>query len=160
MKPAAALRAPPSIPLMPTCSTAVSSPQSTPVPPQNQAHSSFETPHSTRQISYPATPGSPASTAGSVDSFATLDLSTSSGITPDVSCMTVLKGEGGHVKYHSLLLMMIFPRMGLQRKRRNGRSRKILKNGDTKNSCLEKQQNIGRMEKGGSLNVLVKEGRD
>ena len=48
MKPAAALGAPPSIPLMPTCSTPVSSPQSTPVPPQSQADSSFENPHSNR----------------------------------------------------------------------------------------------------------------
>ena len=48
MKPAAALGAPPSIHVMPTCSTPVSSPQSTQVPPQSQAHSSFETPHSTR----------------------------------------------------------------------------------------------------------------
>ena len=89
MKPAAALGAPPSIHVMPTCSTPVSSPQSTPVPPQSQAHSSFETPHSTRRISYPTTPGNPASTAGSVEKFPTLDLSTTSGLTPDVSCMTV-----------------------------------------------------------------------
>ena len=93
MKPAAALGAPPSIHVTPTCSTPLSSPQSTPVPPQSQAHSSFETPHSTRRISYPTTPGSPASTAGSVESFPTLDLSTTSGLTPDVSCMTRRRGR-------------------------------------------------------------------
>ena len=94
MKPAAALGAPPSIHVTPTCSTPVSSPQSTPVPPQSQAHSSFETPCSTRRISYPTTPGSPASTAGSVESFPTLDLSTTSGLTPDVSHMTVSRRRG------------------------------------------------------------------
>ena len=94
MKPAAALGAPPSIHVMPTYSTPVSSPQSTPIPPQSQAHSSFETPRSTRQISYPTTPGSPASTAGSVESFPTLDLSTTSGLTPDVSHMTVSRRRG------------------------------------------------------------------
>ena len=94
MKPAAALGAPPSIHVTPTCSTPVSSPQSTPVPPQSQAHSSFETRCSTRRISYPTTPGSPASTAGSVESFPTLDLSTTSGLTPDVSRMTVSRRRG------------------------------------------------------------------
>ena len=85
-----------SIPVTLTVSMPVSSPQSTPRAASGGPVPSFETPHSTKHIAYPTTPAGPASTVGSLDSkLDVFRLSNSSGLTPEVNCMTVTRiGRG------------------------------------------------------------------
>ena len=124
-KPAAAVTTP-STPVIPTVFMPVSSPQSTP---QSLPISSFETLHSarpvpsfetqcsTRHMSRATTPGSPASNAGSVDSnFDACTVSNSSGLTPEVNCMTfsMRRGRGRPCKTPCLPMYDNFPTDGTE----------------------------------------------
>ena len=111
-------------------------------------------------ISYPTTPGSPASTAGSVDSFATLDLSTSSGLTPDVSHMTVSKRRGRPRKIPLLPTYDNFPQDGSTGEKKKWQKRKNTEKWRYKKLMSSEAAEYRENEKRRVTKYVSKEGRD